>query len=568
MTEKKTSILKKEIDRRAINLGVYQSSVNKRLKNWQATDFLRRLWKKDPTLWFPHPVPEITDRLGWLDLPELNHTALTEYTSFAEEIKAAGTQYIVLLGMGGSSLAPEMYQQIFGNAPGFPELIVLDSVHPSAVRHVETTIDLKKTLFIVASKSGTTTETLSLFRYFWQQIDETDINRGDHFIAITDPNTPLVDLAKKRGFRRVFNAPSDIGGRYSALATFGLVPAALIGLDIHQFLDRALIMSENCAFNVPSEEASGLVLGAALGELALQGRDKITFFTSTSIQSLPVWIEQLIAESTGKNGKGVIPIVNEPVSASTDYGNDRVFVHLQTENDRSQYEETINTLEEMGYPVIRVTLTDPLNVSQEIFYWEIAIAAAGAVLGIHPFNQPNVQMAKDLAREMMEKTQKGTIIDSTVQTVGMDKPQIVQEALKKWMAQVRDNDYIGIQAYIAPTPEITEILQTMRSAFVSQLKVATTSGYGPRFLHSTGQLHKGGPNSGLFIQFIDDLRQDIPVPETTFTFGKLIQAQALGDYQALSQLGRRIIRINLKTDVRGNLLSLIKMIKKYNRNEE
>jgi transaldolase/glucose-6-phosphate isomerase len=371
-----------------------------------------------------------------------------------------------------------------------------------------------------------------------------------------------VDLAKKRGFRRVFNAPPDIGGRYSALATFGLVPAALIGLDIHQFLDRAWIMSENCAFCVPSEEASGLVLGAALGELALQGRDKITFFTSSSIQSLPVWIEQLIAESTGKNGTGIIPIVNEPVSASIDYGNDRVFVYLQTETDRSQYDETSNILEKMGYPIIRVTLKDPLNVSQEIFYWEIAVAAAGAVLGIHPFNQPNVQMAKDLAREMMEKTQKGTIIDSSVQTVGMDEPQIVQEALKQWMAQVRDNDYIGIQAYIAPTPEITEILQAMRSAFVSQLKVATTSGYGPRFLHSTGQLHKGGPNSGLFLQFIDESPQDIPVPETTFTFGKLIQAQALGDYQALSQLGRRIIRINLKTDVRGNLLSLIKIIKK------
>ncbi|MCW4041907.1 MAG: bifunctional transaldolase/phosoglucose isomerase [Candidatus Bathyarchaeota archaeon] len=568
VSEKQTVILKKEVDDRVINLGVYQSAVNKRLKDWKDGDFLRRLWNKDPTLWFPHPVPEITDRLGWLDLPELSHNTLTEYTAFAQEIKAEGTQHVVLLGMGGSSLAPEMYQQIFGNAPDFPELIVLDSVHPSAVLQVENTIDLTKTLFIVASKSGTTTETLSLFRYFWHRIGETDGNRGQHFIAITDPNTPLVDLAKKRGFRRVFNAPPDIGGRYSALATFGLVPAALIGLDIHQFLDRAWIMSENCAFCVPSEEASGLVLGAALGELALQGRDKITFFTSSSIQSLPVWIEQLIAESTGKNGTGIIPIVNEPVSASIDYGNDRVFVYLQTETDRSQYDETSNILEKMGYPIIRVTLKDPLNVSQEIFYWEIAVAAAGAVLGIHPFNQPNVQMAKDLAREMMEKTQKGTIIDSSVQTVGMDEPQIVQEALKQWMAQVRDNDYIGIQAYIAPTPEITEILQAMRSAFVSQLKVATTSGYGPRFLHSTGQLHKGGPNSGLFLQFIDESPQDIQVPETTFTFGKLIQAQALGDYQALSQLGRRIIRINLKTDVRGNLLSLIKMIKKFNRNEE
>ncbi len=568
VSEKKTSFLKKEIDRRTINLGVYQKSVDKRLKEWKACDFLSRLWKKDPTLWFPHPVPEITDRLGWLELPELSHNALTEYTSFSDEIKAEGIQYIVLLGMGGSSLAPEMYQQIFDNGPGFPKLIVLDSVHPSAVHQVENTIDLKKTLFIVASKSGTTTETLSLFRYFWQRISEKKVNPGHYFIAITDPNSPLVDLANERGFRRIFTAPPDIGGRYSALSTFGLVPAALIGLDIHQFLDRAWIMSENCAFCVPSDEASGLILGAALGELALHGRDKITFFTAPSIQSLPVWIEQLIAESTGKDGKGIIPIINEPISASTDYGNDRIFVLLQTEKDRSQYEETINILEEMGHPVIRGTLTDLLNVSQEIFYWEIAVAAAGAVLGIHPFNQPNVQMAKDLARKMMEKAQQGTIIDTAVQTVAMDEPQIVKEALEKWMAQVRDDDYIGIQAYIAPTPEITEILQAIRSEFVTQLKVATTSGYGPRFLHSTGQLHKGGPNSGLFLQFVDEPPHDIPVPETTFTFGKLIQAQALGDYQALTQLGRRVIRINVKTDVRRNLLSFIKLMKlNKNRNE-
>jgi len=560
VSEKKASILDEEIDRRVLNLGVYQKYVDKRLGDWKASNFLRRLWKKDPTLWFSHPVPEITDRLGWLDLPELSHSSLTEFTSFAEEIKTEGTQHVVLLGMGGSSLAPEMYQQIFSNAPGFPELIVLDSVHPSAVLQVENTIDLNKTLFIVASKSGTTTETLSLFRYFWHRVGEIDENRGCHFIAITDPDTPLVDLAKKRGFRRIFTAPPDIGGRYSALSTFGLLPAALIGLDIHQFLDRAWIMSENCAFCVTSDEASGLVFGAALGELALRGRDKVTFFASSSIESLPVWIEQLIAESTGKKGKGIIPIINEPVSASNNYGNDRVFVHLQTEKDRNQYEETIKTLEAIGHPIIRVTLTETLNVSQEIFYWEIAVAAAGAVLGINPFNQPNVQMAKDLAREMMEKTQQGSIKDAAVKTVAMDEPHNVREAVKHWLAQVQKGEYIGIQAYIAPTPEISEILQKLRSELVTQLKVATTSGYGPRFLHSTGQLHKGGPNSGLFIQFIDEAPHDINVPETTFTFGKLIQAQALGDYQALTQLGRRILRINLKSNVKSNLISFMKLM--------
>jgi transaldolase/glucose-6-phosphate isomerase len=568
VSEKKASILEKEIDRRVLNLGTYQKYADNRLEDWKASNFLRRLWNKDSTLWFSYAVPEITNRLGWLDLPELSHSALVKFTAFAEEIKIEGTQHVVLLGMGGSSLAPEMYQNIFGNASGFPELIVLDSVHPSAVLQVENTVDLNKTLFIVASKSGTTIETLSLFRYFWFRVGEIAENRGRHFIAITDPDTPLVNLAKKRGFRRIFNAPPDIGGRYSALSTFGLVPAALIGLDIHRFLDRAWIMSENCAFCVAHEEASGIVLGAALGELALRGRDKVTFFTSSSIQSLPVWIEQLIAESTGKNGKGIIPVIGEPMSASRNYGNDRVFVYLQTEKDRNQDENDIKTLETIGHPIIRVTLTDSLNVSQEIFYWEIAVAAAGAVLGIHPFNQPNVQMAKDLAREMMEKAQQGSTLDTAVKTVTMDEPQNVREALQHGLAQVQKNDYISIQAYIAPTPEISEILQTLRSRLVAQLKVATTFGYGPRFLHSTGQLHKGGPNSGLFLQFIDEPLHDVHVPETTFTFGKLIQAQALGDYQALTQLGRRVIRINLKSGVRSNLISFVKLMNQNNNRTE
>jgi transaldolase/glucose-6-phosphate isomerase len=277
----------------------------------------------------------------------------------------------------------------------------------------------------------------------------------------------------------------------------------------------------------------------------------------------------LIAESTGKNGKGIIPIINEPVSASINYGNDRVFVYLQTEKDRNQYEDAIKTLKAFGHPIICITLTEPLYVSQEILHWEIAVAAAGAILGIHPFNQPNVQMAKDLAREMMKKAETGSIIENTVKTVAMSEPQNVLEEVTHWLAQVQKNDYIGIQAYIFPTPEISEILQKLRSELVTQLKVATTSGYGPRFLHSTGQLHKGGPNSGLFLQLIDEPTNDVQVPETTFTFGKLIRAQALGDYQALTQLDRRVIRINLKSDVRSNLMALVKLISQNeNRNEE
>lgn len=558
---KRQAILHDQADVRTLKLGQHQQRIDKRLKNWNEVGFLRRLWAKDPTLWFPKPVPEIADRLGWLDLPESMHEKLEALDAFVEEAKAEEKQHVVLLGMGGSSLAPEVFQNTFGNAKGFPELIVLDSTHPAAVRSVEKRIDLRRTIFLVSSKSGTTLETLSLFKYFWEKVGQVTENPGSHFVAVTDPDTPLTKLAYQSGFRHIFPATPDVGGRYSALTVFGLLPAALIGLDVHKFLDRSLIMSENCAFCVSSREATGLVLAAALGELATLGRDKITFLTSPSIRYFPVWLEQLIAESTGKEGKGIIPIVDEPIASPDVYGDDRVFVYFFCETDKDEpLRELADRLEAKGHPTVRINMTEKMNISQEIFYWEVAVAAAGAVLGIHPFNQPNVQMAKDLAKKMMDQ---GAFSQKGVETVSGGDRKTLVTALKSWLSQARAGDYIAIQAYLPPTPDTTSILQRVRRELLTRFRLATTLGYGPRFLHSTGQLHKGGQNTGLFLQLIDEPSEDLRVPETNYTFNTLIQAQALGDYLALKQLGRRVLRINLQRDVATGLQGLYTLLHEH-----
>ncbi len=547
---------------RVLKLGKFQTEVNRRLEYWKKINFIKRMWEKDPTLWFPKPVPEIADRLGWLNLPETMREQLDDFVSFAEEVKSEGIIHVVLIGMGGSSLASEVYQNIFGNAEGYPELILLDSTHPSAVSMVEDQVNLRHTLFLVSSKSGTTIETLSLFRYFWNKMDLVDEDRGRHFVAITDSGTPLMNLAQERGFRKVFQAPSDVGGRYSALSVFGLLPAALIGMDLHKFLDRACTFSKACTTNIASPEASCLTLGAALGELTKIGRDKVTLLTSPSIRSFSGWIEQLIAESTGKDEKGIIPVINEPSTSPKAYGVDRLFIHLFLEDDNNvELDELTQTLERLGHPAIRIKLTEKINLSQEIFCWEIAVAAAGATLGIHPFNQPNVQMAKDLAKKMMEKAERGELSMETVNAISPEDRKKMAEALTSWLSQVRKDDYLAIQAYLPPKPETTEALQRIRLEFLEAFGIATTLGYGPRLLHSAGQLHKGGPNTGFFIQLIDEPTEDLEIPETNYTFGALIRAQALGDYQALKKLGRRVLRINLKKDAAGNLSQLSKLIR-------
>ncbi|MGD8534914.1 MAG: hypothetical protein PVF66_03620 [Candidatus Aminicenantes bacterium] len=546
-------------DYQTFELREWKAQVEERLKLWKKQGFSRRLWAKDHTLWFSKPQPEITDRLGWLVLPEMMHDNLEELSSFAVQIKDEGISHVVLLGMGGSSLAPDVFQKTFGNAPGYPGLFVLDSTHPSAVLTVEDKLDLNRTLFIVSSKSGTTLETLSLFRYFWNKVRLNTDGPGKHFVAITDPGTPLMKLAQERNFRRVFEANPDVGGRYSALTYFGMVPAALIGMDIHKLLDRAWTASENCASTVSEEKAAGIILGASLGEIS-RDHNKLTFIASDSIRSFPDWLEQLIAESTGKDGKGILPVAGEPLVSAGDYSQDRffVFLTLARESD-SELENRMNALKQAGHPFIRIELSDKYALGREIFSWEVAVASAGSVLGIHPFNQPDVQLAKDFTKKAMEKIGKEEE-ENDEKTWILDEPETLAQAMKEWMGQAKPGDYIALQAYLPPSEETTEVLQDIRLELLKRTRLATTLGYGPRFLHSTGQLHKGGPNSGLFLQIADEPSIHLPVPETDYDFNTLIKAQAEGDYRALQQRGRRVIRVNLKSDVRGGLRKLHELI--------
>jgi transaldolase/glucose-6-phosphate isomerase len=558
LDEKRYSILSAQVDRQEMSLGEYQQVVDGRLKDWERGAFLRRLWAKDYTLWSRQPVAELTDRLGWLTLPETMPEHARELTAFAEHVRADGFRHVVLLGMGGSSLAPEVFQRTFGNAPGFPELMVLDSTHPDAVRTVEKSIDPTKTLFLVSSKSGGTTETLSFFYYFWELVTKSGRPPGEQFVAITDPGTSLEKLAGQRRFRRVFSAPPEVGGRYSALTVFGLVPAALIGVDITRLLDEALTVAETSAFCVPEGSSAPLTLGAAMGELALAGRDKITFIASPTLDAFPIWVEQLIAESTGKHGKGIVPIAGEPLGTPDVYGSDRFFAYLTVESDKAgNLPSAIAALQKKGHPVAHIQLRERTDLGQEFFRWEVATAAAGSVLGINPFDQPDVQLAKELAKSAMSHAGAGATQKSTemhgVQDGGFGKE------FEQFLAGVHPRDYLGLQAYIAPSSQHGQALQELRVALRDRLKVATTSGFGPRFLHSTGQLHKGGMNTGVFLQLLDEPSSDVRVPETNYSFGELIRAQAEGDYQALKQRGRRVLRVNLGANAAAGLKTLLEL---------
>ena len=533
------------LNRQILSIGEYKTLVDERLDSWGRINFNRRLWEKDPTLWFQEQVPEITDRLGWLTLPETARNQADELRAFAEELRGEVT-YVVLLGMGGSSLAPKVFQSVFGNAPGYPELIVVDSTHPGYVRAVERRINLTDSFFLVSSKSGTTLETISFFRYFWDRVSHADSGPGSHFAAITDPGSPLDTLARERGFRRVFHAPPDLGGRYSAFTVFGLVPAALIGMNIHQLLDQAHLMYTNCAPPTPEGKSPGLVLGAVLGELAKAGRDKVTLITTPTVGCFPEWLEQLIAESTGKDGKGIIPIVNEPLVSPETYGADRLFVYLFAEGENTELEKHLRGVEAAGHPTVRINLAEKYALGQEIFRWEVAIAAAGALLGVHPFNQPDVEVSKKLARRVMERGETLDRSEENRETVPVDNSAGLTQALGNWLSQAREGDYVSIHAYLPPDLDVTRTLQGIRLELLKRTRLATIKGYGPSFLHSIGQLYKGGPNTGVFLQIVDEPEEDLKVPETSYTFGLIIRSQALGDYQALRQRGRRVLRVSVK----------------------
>jgi len=558
LDEKRSALLH---DRKApvtFHLNGFESDVVERLETWKTEDFACRLWRHDPTLWADEDTPEITNRLGWLDLPETMQEEAEALEAFAAEV-ADDIDDVVVLGMGGSSLAPGVFGTVFEPKDGYPSVQILDSTHPAAVQALEDELDLTSTLFVVASKSGTTTETLSFFHYFWDRVSAETDAPGDHFVATTDPGSNLVDVAEDRGFREVFLAPPDVGGRYSALTPFGLVPAALMGLDLTTLLGRAWSASEASAFCVEAPNNAGLELGATLGELAKDGRDKVTFVTSPSLDAFPAWQEQLIAESTGKDDTGIVPVDGESVAAPEAYGDDRVFVYFELEkDDAADTTEAVKALVEAGHPVIHIRLDDRYDLSREMYRWEMGVAAAGAILDIHPFNQPNVEAAKRLASKAMETD--GEAGDGRTRTISGDDTGALEEALADWLDEGDETSYVALQAYVPPTPETERVLRTLQNALRDETGWATTLGYGPRFLHSTGQLHKGGPSNGLFLQLVDTPADDLSVPETDYTFKELIAAQATGDYQALQEAGRTVLRVRVDDASLADLADMVERI--------
>jgi transaldolase/glucose-6-phosphate isomerase len=503
-------------ERQRTTLSTMLVPVSERLQQMDRDRVVERIWRKDHTVWKDDPT-EIANRLGWLTVSDLMHERIGELMAFADQATADGFETAVLLGMGGSSLAPEVFMRTFGAADGALELIVLDTTHPATIERVAGELELGTTLFIVASKSGGTTETLSHLAFFWDKVPN-----GTQFVAITDPGTSLETLARERGFRAVFVNPDDIGGRYSALSYFGLVPAALIGAPLHEVLDRAEEMQTASERTVPAAQSPGATLGAMMGESAKAGRDKLTIALPEEIASFGSWVEQLIAESTGKEDVGVVPVVGEPLGAPDVYGQDRVFVAI---GDHGGLDE----LENVGHPVVRLLYDGREQIGGEFFRWEIATAIAGYVLGINPFDQPNVQEAKDAT--------KAILASGSVEDPGFDDLGVL-------LKQVGEGDYVAILAYLDRTSETEDAIERVRLAIRDHYRVATTTGFGPRFLHSTGQLHKGGANDGVFIQVVDAERSvDLPIPGQPYSFGTLIDAQALGDLRSLRGRGRRVARV-------------------------
>ncbi|HEY82903.1 MAG TPA: glucose-6-phosphate isomerase [Dehalococcoidia bacterium] len=529
--------MENQIGEALAGLGRYSQEVEAALTDLQRQEVVSRIWRKDHTVWKPEPR-EITNRLGWLDAPRLMGEQVAALNSFAGEIREAGFQHVVLLGMGGASLGAEVLRQTFGCAAGHPEFMVLDSTVPSWVRAVTEVIQPAHTLFLVSSKSGGTIETSLLYKYFRHLVEEAAGKEaaGRNFVAITDAGTPLARLAEEEMFRRVFFNPPDIGGRYSVLSYFGLVPAALMGIDLTSLLSRADGMCQRCVSEVSAAENPAAWLGATIGALGQRGRDKLTLITSPSISSFGLWLEQLIAESTGKEGKGILPVAGEPLVEPAHYGDDRLFIYLRLEgDDNAAIDGAIKRIKASGQPVVVLRLRDRYDLGAEFFRWELATAVVGAMLGINPFDQPNVQGAKDATKRVLEEYQTSGRLPA-VETSG---------SLSDLLAQARPGDYFAVMAYVRQTPEIDGALTGLRRKVLERYHISTTAGYGPRLLHSTGQLHKGGPNSGLFFMVTADHEPDLPIPGEPYTFGVLADAQALGDLQTLCSLGRRVVRVHL-----------------------
>jgi transaldolase / glucose-6-phosphate isomerase len=540
--------------RQRLELGDQTNAVYKAAAGAAGDGVVRRIWERDPDLWKPGDAThaaEIRIRLGWLDVVDTMREQVGALTSFATEVRDAGVRDVVLLGMGGSSLCPEVFRTAFGSAAGYPTLHVLDTTDPAAIAATTSAVDPQHALFIVASKSGGTVETLSHFAHFWDVVSKAGVARpGDAFIAITDPGTSLVALAQQHSFRRVFENPPDIGGRYSALSYFGLVPAALVGVDITGVVDRARAMARQCGADSHAAVNCGLVLGTAMGAFWQRGRDKVTILAPPRIAAFSLWAEQLIAESTGKEGKGIIPVGAEPIGEPSVYGDDRLFIALHLGDD-ADFERRIDALRAAAQPVITLQLNDVLDLGAEFFRWEFATAVAGAILQIDPFDQPNVQESKDNTKRLLEAFERDGALPEVAAAAGSNA-----DRLARVLGEVRTSDYVSLMAYVTPTTANEAALQELRVAIRDRYRVATTLGFGPRFLHSTGQLHKGGPNTGVFIQVTVDDTVDVAIPGQKYTFSTLKRAQAQGDLESLHAHGRRAVGLHITGDLGAELRAL------------
>jgi transaldolase/glucose-6-phosphate isomerase len=543
------------------------------LAEWTASDKVSRLWAHDASLW---TSGDEADWLGWLSIVTEQQKNATRFTKFAEEVEDAGFSHALLLGMGGSSLCPEVFRKTFGKIEGFPELHVLDSTDPAQIKSVENRIDLTNTLFFVSSKSGTTLEPNIFKQYFFERVRQTVGDRaGDHFVAITDPGSKLRQAAEHDQFRKIFLGVPSIGGRYSALSDFGLAPAAAMGVDVPRFLDRASEMVAACGSDVPARNNPGVILGAILGAAHNNGRDKVTIIASPGIYDLGAWLEQLLAESTGKNGKGLIPVDRESLSSPETYGGDRVFVYLKLESDaESATDAAIDALESAGQPVVRISVTDVYNLGQEFFRWEIATAVAGSIIGINPFDQPDVEASKVATKKLTEEYERSGSLPAETPIFEADgvklfgdernakdlnatvKDRSLSGYVKAHLDRLQPGDYFTLLAYLEMNDANEAGLQSARHAVRDRKRVATCLGFGPRFLHSTGQAYKGGPNTGVFLQITCDDAINLPVPGQKYTFGIVKAAQARGDFEVLAERGRRALRVHLGADVPAGLAKL------------
>jgi transaldolase/glucose-6-phosphate isomerase len=548
------------------------------LNDWQAAGKVRRLWARDPSLWTNGDEDKW---LGWLDIVTEQQRNVRRFTNFAAEVKDAKFSHVLLLGMGGSSLCPEVMRESFGKLDGFPELHVLDSTDPARIKTIESKIDLANTMFIVSSKSGTTLEPNIFKQYFFQRARQVvGDDAGNRFIAITDPGSKLRQTAESDHFRKIFLGVPGIGGRYSALSDFGMAPAAATGIDVPGFLDQAGKMVAACGPGVPALDNPGVILGALLGEAHNQHRDKVTIISSPGIYDLGAWLEQLLAESTGKNGRGLIPVDRESPANPEAYGKDRLFVYLRLEAAPSpEQDAAIEAIKRAGQPVAQISVLDVYNLGQEFFRWEIATAVAGSIIGINPFDQPDVEASKVARKKLTQEYERTGSLPAETPMFEADgfklfadnmnaealkesiRDHSLEGYLKAHLDRLRAGDYFALLAYIEMSHAHEQVLQAARHSVRDNKRVATCLGFGPRFLHSTGQAYKGGPDTGVFLQVTCDDAIDLPVPGQKYTFGVVKAAQARGDFEVLAERGRRTLRVHLSADVDAGLVTFERAVK-------